>query len=153
MPLDLPKCDICEQNDVEIHCLKCDANFCKICDEKTHKGKFKDHQRDIYSGVVTPSQFCSIKGHEKQTLPLFCQTCSKLICGLCVVEDHKAHTYVKAEIAAENAKGILRDAIIPLQETIKKSEIEIKTTQEEIKLLHDQIKKERRKNKRNKKED
>jgi len=139
MPLDLPKCDVCEQNDVHVTCIKCDSNFCKTCDEKHHsKGKFKEHQRDVYSGLM-PSRFCTTKSHEKQQLNLFCQTCSKLICGFCVVGDHKSHTCEPAEVASEKAKGILKNAIVPLQEIIKESEIEIKTTQDEIKVLQGEI--------------
>jgi len=142
----------CEKKDVHTTCIKCDLNFCTSCDEKHHSsGKLKDHQRDIYSGL-TPSRFCTIKGHEKQPLPIFCQSCSKLICGICVLGEHKAHTCVLAEVAAENAKGILKNAIVPLQETITRAEAVIKTTQEEINALHGEIKKKEEKIKETKKE-
>jgi len=139
--LDLPKCDVCEEHDVQITCIMCNLNFCKSCDEKHHsKGKLKTHQRDIYSGL-TPSRFCVSKGHEKQTLSLFCQVCSKLICGFCV-GDHKAHTYVGAEVAAANAKEVLKDSIVPLQDSITKAQVDVKTSQEKIKVLQGEIKKE-----------
>jgi len=125
MPFDLPKCDICEQKDAQLTCVKCEINICKICDEKHHsKGKLKEHQRDPYTG--TTSRFCTIKGHEKQTLALFCQTCSKLICGTCVVSEHKVHTWLGVEVATENAKNILKNAIKPLQENITGAQDEIK---------------------------
>jgi len=143
--LDIPKCEICEQHDVQITCINCGVNFCKACDEQQHsKGKFKEHQRQEYSGLI-PSRFCTIKGHEQQPLALFCQTCSKLICGLCVVDDHKTHTYVRAEVATENAKEILKDSIVPLQATITEAETEIKKTQEEIKVLQSEIKQKKEK--------
>jgi len=152
MPLDLPKCDICEQNDVQITCIRCENNFCKVCDEKHHsKGKLKEHQRDNYSGLGV-SRFCTIRGHEKQLLSLFCQTCSKLICGMCVVGDHKPHTWVLPEVAAEHAKGALRSAIVPLQEKIRKVDAEIKTTQGEVRVLQGEIKKKENKIQEGKKE-
>jgi len=147
MPLDLPKCDVCEKNDIQVvTCIKCDLNFCKTCDQKHHStGKLKEHKREIYSGVDLPSRFCIMKSHEKQPLALFCENCSKLICGLCSIEEHKTHTCVRAEVAAENAKGILKDAVIPLQEMVTQAEIEIKISQEKIQKEEEKIKENKKK--------
>jgi len=68
-----------------------------------------------------------------------------------LIGDHKAHIHVLAEIAADNAKGILKDAIVPIQETITRAEMEIKTTQEEIKVLQGEIKEKEEKIKETKK--
>jgi len=144
MPLQIPKCD-CGESDVQITCLQCEQDFCTKCDEKTHwSARLKQHGRRPYAGVDSgSSQYCSVQGHEKQSLPLFCQTCSKLICGLCLHGEHKMHSSVPLKEAVENATVVLKASILPIQERITKHEKEIKDIREEIK-------KERRKDKRNK---
>jgi len=126
MPLEIPRCE-CGEADVEITCPQCEQDFCTKCDEKTHwSSRLKQHGRRPYTtGIEGTSQYCPINGHEKQQLSLFCQTCLKLICGPCVVGDHKLHSAVPLKEAIETGRRVLQAALLPLQERITKSERDI----------------------------
>jgi len=142
MPLQVPKC-YCGEADVQITCIQCDSDFCIKCDEKTHwNPKLKQHERRPYSAINDgTSQYCSIKGHDKQPLSLFCQTCLKLICGLCVASDHKSHLFVALKEAIETAKDTLTSSVVPMQERITKVEQNIIEIQKNIKFHQEEIKK------------
>jgi len=147
MPLQRLKCD-CGEHDVEITCNQCEVNFCLECDEKTHWNlRLKQHERIPYNydEMNQLSQRCIVQGHEKQTLPLFCQTCIKLVCALCVAGEHKIHSFVPLEEGTETAKRLLKESLIPIQERMTQAEEEVIVTQYKNKALQEEIKKMKKK--------
>jgi len=140
MPLQAPKCDICGQSDAQLNCTHCEANFCHPCDQKTHMGKLKSHQRTACTGTDLPSRFCSVTGHEGQNLPVYCQTCLKPICALCLLGEHKTHSNLPIKSAVENVKSIIKDNLVPIQANMAKIDQEIKVMEEDMKKLEEKIK-------------
>jgi len=140
MPLQAPKCDICGNSDTQVTCTTCETNYCKLCDQKLHVDKRKNHQRIPYTGTELPSRLCTITGHEGQPLNLYCQTCLKPICAFCLIGEHKNHSSIPIKDAVENVKTIIQDNIVPFQEQIAKIDQEIKAMEEEMKKIEDKIK-------------
>jgi len=141
MPLQIPKCE-CGDADVQVSCIQCEQSLCTKCDEKMHwSARFKQHERRPYAGIDIPSQRCDVKGHEKQVIPLYCRTCTKFICALCLLGDHKLHSVVPLEEATAYAKDELKAALVPIQERITKTQEAISTLQKKNKDLQDEIQK------------
>jgi len=141
MPLQIFQCDGCETHTAQVVCLQCSEYFCTRCDEKRHDTKnAKKHKRypvaEIEEGL--PSRLCQVQGHEELYLSAFCQTCSKLICANCIIEDHKLHTYL-------NLKTVMETIKINFNEEIKFLAKDIQMITEEIKIKEKQLERQKEK--------
>jgi len=140
MPVQIPKCDQCSKNDSKVTCINCEENFCTGCDSKHHSTeKRMKHKRVPCTGTEISSRFCSVKGHEGQTIPLYCQNCLKPLCALCVIGEHKNHTTIPLQSAVENAKAIIQANIVPIQKNIEKIDQDLKLMEEDMKKLEAKI--------------
>ena len=108
-------CGKCDENSPAIAwCSACMSTLCWQCDQVHGKWReFKAHKtipidefqkrRRPKQAVVKQPEFCKI--HTKQTLDLYCKTCSSLICQDCTLKDHRHHKFVAADRAAAKHKS------------------------------------------------
>ncbi|RXM95576.1 E3 ubiquitin-protein ligase TRIM33 [Acipenser ruthenus] len=92
-------CTSCDDNACAVgFCVECGEWLCKTCIEAHQRVKFtKDHvirRKDDVSAepVGTSGQravFCPI--HKQEALKLFCETCDRLTCRDCQLQEHKEH--------------------------------------------------------------
>ncbi|MGH0167569.1 UNVERIFIED_CONTAM: hypothetical protein FKN15_052700 [Acipenser sinensis] len=117
-------CTSCDDNACAVgFCVECGEWLCKTCIEAHQRVKFtKDHvirRKDDVSAepVGTSGQravFCPI--HKQEALKLFCETCDRLTCRDCQLQEHKEHRYQFLEEAFQNQKGIIETFMAKLQE-------------------------------------
>lgn len=66
---------------------------------------------DKYSKLRVMPKMSVCKQHYEQPLNIFCATDSKLICGICLADDHKGHTFCSLEEAYNREKGAFEELL------------------------------------------
>ncbi|XP_069789126.1 protein PML-like isoform X2 [Narcine bancroftii] len=100
-------CALCEgTTSAEFLCLECDKMLCNKCFH-VHQMLMPDHKKkehalstlrklnsDEFLKIVRRSKdlFCSI--HDDQKINLYCSVCSKWLCVLCTILEHKEHNCI-----------------------------------------------------------
>ena len=92
------KCASCEENLPAVTwCMQCEDPLCCDCNEihkkmkitRSHKTvPIKEFFQNPKQALATPEKAEYCKTHTKQTLDLYCKTCSSLICRDCTLKDH-----------------------------------------------------------------
>ncbi|CAN2391887.1 estrogen response element binding, partial [Pristimantis euphronides] len=119
-------CTSCEDNaEARGFCVECVEWLCKNCVQAHQRVKFtKDHtvrqKEEVPHAVGANSQrpvFCPF--HKKEQLKLYCETCDKLTCRDCQLQEHKEHRYQFIEEAFQSQKVIIDTLIAKLMEKNK----------------------------------
>ncbi|XP_072000932.1 transcription intermediary factor 1-alpha isoform X5 [Engystomops pustulosus] len=119
-------CTSCEDNaEARGFCVECVEWLCKNCVQAHQRVKFtKDHtvrqKEEVPPAVGANSQrpvFCPY--HKKEQLKLYCETCDKLTCRDCQLQEHKEHRYQFIEEAFQSQKVIIDTLIAKLMEKNK----------------------------------
>ncbi|NP_001088294.1 tripartite motif containing 24 S homeolog [Xenopus laevis] len=119
-------CTSCEDNAEALgFCVECVEWLCKNCVQAHQRVKFtKDHtvrqKEEVPPAVGANSQrpvFCPF--HKKEQLKLYCETCDKLTCRDCQLQEHKEHRYQFIEEAFQSQKVIMDTLIAKLTEKNK----------------------------------
>ncbi|XP_077324881.1 transcription intermediary factor 1-alpha isoform X1 [Lithobates pipiens] len=119
-------CTSCEDNaEAQGFCVECVEWLCKNCIQAHQRVKFtKDHtvrqKEEVPPAVGGNSQrpvFCPF--HKKEQLKLYCETCDKLTCRDCQLQEHKEHRYQFIEEAFQSQKVIIDTLISKLMEKNK----------------------------------
>ncbi|XP_018424925.1 PREDICTED: transcription intermediary factor 1-alpha isoform X1 [Nanorana parkeri] len=119
-------CTSCEDNaEARGFCVECVEWLCKNCIQAHQRVKFtKDHtvrqKEEVPPEVGGNSQrpvFCPF--HKKEQLKLYCETCDKLTCRDCQLQEHKEHRYQFIEEAFQSQKVIIDTLISKLMEKNK----------------------------------
>ncbi|KAM3925624.1 transcription intermediary factor 1-alpha isoform 2-T2 [Leptodactylus fuscus] len=119
-------CTSCEDNaEARGFCVECVEWLCKNCVQAHQRVKFtKDHtvrQKEEVPPAVGANSlrpvFCPF--HKKEQLKLYCETCDKLTCRDCQLQEHKEHRYQFIEEAFQSQKVIIDTLIAKLMEKNK----------------------------------
>ena len=127
------KCGKCEEDAPAIRwCIDCEEALCQDCNEFHRKWKdFKSHKtfpinkflRNPNQAVATQekAEFC--KSHSKQTLDLYCKTCSSLICRDCTLKDHprghRDHEVDFVDEVVDEERWKITQVTAPLKQLLK----------------------------------
>uniref|UniRef100_A0A8C5WD38 RING-type E3 ubiquitin transferase n=1 Tax=Leptobrachium leishanense TaxID=445787 RepID=A0A8C5WD38_9ANUR len=120
-------CTSCEDNaEARGFCVECVEWLCKNCVQAHQRVKFtKDHtvrqKEEVPPESVAPNSqrpvYCPF--HKKEQLKLYCETCDKLTCRDCQLQEHKEHRYQFIEEAFQSQKVIIDTLIAKLMEKNK----------------------------------
>lgn len=164
------QCQMCDKRGVaSSKCEDCQELMCKECHDYHKKhNKFKDHtvviidtqgngtvlKDDACMQVATVENMC--QEHYKSCRPIekFCKSCSKPVCSICILGQHKGHTTEPFQTSVAKARTSLSVASrslksrIPFLESLlneavheeKKYNNHIKNTRAEIKELSEHLK-------------
>jgi len=70
------------------NCIKLICLYCTMNGHRYHAFNFADEIADEVITLITPKKEEYCMSHIKQTLDLYCKTCSTLICRDCTLQDH-----------------------------------------------------------------
>lgn len=116
---DVYRCELCDENMVDMLCVVCPRKLCKSCvgnhlDDDPNKHKLVKFQ-DRNTTLVLPT--CPT--HSLERCKNYCQECDKAICPSCIPSDsHKKHTFLKISEAFENKKEKINSDIKELDEIV-----------------------------------
>ena len=95
-----PICGECEEDKpLESYCNDCQNYLCHDCGSQLHKRvkAYRGHTVVLIDDIdVTTFQPCQVRycaTHKGQSLKLYCETCTMLICCDCAVINHRQHDY------------------------------------------------------------
>lgn len=151
---DVHRCDLCEENLVDMLCVVCPQKLCKSCvgnhlvdDPGKHKlVKYQDRNR----ALVLPT--CDI--HTSERCKNFCQECDKAVCPSCISSDsHERHKFLKISEMFDTKKEIIRNETQELEQAVypaykgivEQAESNVTKLEEGYETLEQNIEKQRRK--------
>ena len=115
------KCGNCDERTKQSHyCFQCCAFWCDECIGLHNRMKaFKDHyalaleefQDHDFENILKRPEYCTMPGHEKKKIKLFCKICKVAICNACALTDHDGHGKILLEQAANERKLRVKSAI------------------------------------------
>ncbi|XP_065888508.1 E3 ubiquitin-protein ligase TRIM71-like [Dysidea avara] len=125
------KCGSCEEVlQVITWCMECEDPLCHDCTGIHKKVKaYKLHEtvpineflQNPKQALTTPekAEFC--KSHTKQTLDLYCKTCSSLICRDCTLKDHprEKHDFDFIEKVVDEEREKMKQVTAPLKQLLE----------------------------------
>lgn len=151
---DVHRCDLCEENMVDMLCVVCPQKLCTSCvgnhvvdDPRKHKlVKYLDRNTTL----VLPK--CDI--HSTERCKNFCEECDKAVCPSCISSDsHERHKFLKISDMFDNKKEIIRIETQELEQAVypayagivEQAESNVTKLEEGYETLEQNIEKQRKK--------
>lgn len=119
---DVYRCELCEENMVDMLCVVCPRKLCKSCvgnhlDDDPSKHKLVKYQ-ERNTTLVLPT--CDI--HSSERCKNYCQECDKAVCPSCIPYDsHKKHTFLTISEVFHARKEIINEDTKELEEIVSPS--------------------------------
>ena len=138
------QCGNCEDDKATGYCRDCGDFLCEEC-QAAHKkmGKLKEHNllslkefQATSTNVVLPKLACP--KHPDNTLKIYCETCSTLICTECSICLHRDHNYdLAADILHKHQKELL-SGLRPVKQKLHTVQQALKAFDKRAKEINDQ---------------
>ena len=106
-----------DNNPAVARCIECEVYLCNTCCQMHEKMvATREHTTKLledikHSGDKSLQILHRCPSHKKEVLKLYCQTCSKTICGDCTYVDHRSHQYVFITDVQDELKTKLGQAL------------------------------------------
>lgn len=150
-------CFSCTEESTVNYCFDCQSSYCLDCSKQHQLKSNNEHNILPFSSVLEcgfekrKSQPDSCKFHYLDVTQ-FCMTCKKLVCGDCVISEHKGHWCLPTEKALTQCAGEVKKTAKELKTfheehhkqtmlVLEYLELEQERMQNEIKLLFESIRK------------
>ncbi|XP_061784553.1 E3 ubiquitin/ISG15 ligase TRIM25-like isoform X2 [Nerophis lumbriciformis] len=115
------ECDLCPERKYKADksCVECLASFCDLhIQPHCQSNEFKTHTLITASKRV---QEC-VCGQHNRLLEIYCRTDKQCICPLCVIDQHKGHDVVMAEVERQEQQNQLGKMKHDCQENIQQAQ-------------------------------
>ena len=135
-------CEICDNNPGSQYCTNCEQYFCSNC--KLSHLKLKICKNHIFQDAQ------KVNPEEKTPkceffFTFYCNTCTCLLCQICLTKKHKKHDFSLLDEAASKKRaainGLVKSAVATItqvSDTIGHLETELKTNEEyKSKVIHE----------------
>ena len=147
-------CEMCTDSETkaEAFCQQCDKFACTNCVHMhtAMKTLFDGHRiisidelhkanSEEFVPKCPPFRKCQAHG---ESLKIFCFDCNKLICGDCIVKDHKLHNLEFVKVASDTKKKELMESLKPLREvddSLSQALKEVRDTEREVEAQGDAL--------------
>lgn len=116
---DVYRCELCDENMVDMLCVVCPRKLCKACvgnhlDDDPNKHKLVKFQ-DRNTALVLPT--CPT--HSSERCKNYCRECNNAVCPSCIPSDsHKKHTFLKISEVFERRKEKINSDTKELDEIV-----------------------------------
>ena len=111
-------CEICDNKPGSQYCTNCEQYFCSNCKLSHLKAKisknhiFKDAQK------VNPEENTPKCERHDQLFTFYCDTCTCLLCQICLTEKHKKHDFSLVDEAASKKRSAINGMVKSAKATI-----------------------------------
>jgi ribosomal protein L35AE/L33A len=113
------QCENCEEEkEAVIWCENCVVYYCGDCEKNIHSGKAtRSHVRLSLNEKKKKPSFSKCENHMEEN-KFYCLNCHRLICNVCVVDDHPQHRTMSIFKYAETLKNDLNTSLSDMVECI-----------------------------------
>lgn len=151
---DVHRCELCEENMVDMLCIVCPQKLCKSCvgnhlDDDPGKHELVKYQ-DRNTALVLPT--CD--EHSSERCKNYCKECDKAVCPSCISSDsHERHKFLKISEKFVTKKEIIRKETQELEQAVypaykgivEQAESNVMKLEEGYETLEQKIEKQRKK--------
>ncbi|XP_034066724.1 tripartite motif-containing protein 16-like [Gymnodraco acuticeps] len=126
-------CDVCtgRKRKAQMSCLQCLVSFCEQHLQPHYEVPYKKHK--LIEALKLQENICS--QHHK-VMDIFCRTDKKVICILCLNDEHKEHNIVSAAAEMSKKKKKLGVSRQNIQQRIQNKEKHVKQFQQEVDAIN-----------------
>lgn len=151
---DVHRCELCEENMVDMLCVVCPRQICKSCVGNHLDDDPSKHKLVKYQDRNTTLVFPTCPTHSLERCKNYCQQCDEAVCPSCISSDsHKKHVFLKISEVFEIRKEKINTDIKELEEIvfpsftriIQKEESDAAKLEEDYKTLKHSIENQRTK--------
>lgn len=149
---DVYRCELCEENMVDMLCVICPRKLCKSCVGNHLDDDPDKHKLVKYQDRNTTLVFPTCPTHSSERCKNYCQECDKVVCPSCIPSDsHKKHTFLKISEVFDEKKEKINTDIKELEEIVfpsytrivQKEESDAAKLNEDYKVLKQSIENQR----------
>ena len=138
-------CEICDNNPGSQYCTNCEQYFCSNCKLSHLKANICKNHIFENAQKVNPEEKTPTCERHDQLFTFYCNTCTCLLCQICLTKKHKKHDFSLLDEAASKKRaainGMVKSAkatITQVSDTIGHLETELKTNEEyKSKVIHE----------------
>ena len=138
-------CEICDNNPGSQYCTNCEQYFCSNCKLSHLKAKLCKHHIFEDAQNVNPEEKTPKCERHDQLFTFYCDTCTCLLCQICLTEKHKKHDFSLVDEAASQGRSAINDKVKSAEATMNRIsdkighlETELKTNEEyKSKVVHE----------------
>ena len=130
-------CEICDNNPGSQYCTNCEQYFCSNCKLSHLKAKISKNHIFIDAQKVNPEEKTPKCESHDQLFTFYCNTCTCLLCQICLTKEHKKHDFSLVDEAASKKRSTINDMVKSAEatmnqvsDTIVHLETELKTNEE-----------------------
>ena len=115
------ECGECTSNEpAKAFCQDCKLYLCHVCNEHHKRSKrFLSHNITSFTDLTTNKGSTRICREHNDVLLFYCETCDKLACKHCIVQDHTGHRHNTVESVASEYRKKIKEATAPIEKMIK----------------------------------
>lgn len=116
---DVHRCELCEENMVDMLCVVCPRKLCKSCVGNHLDDDPSKHILVKYQGRNTTLVLPKCDIHSSERCKNYCQECDKAVCPSCISSDsHKKHTFLTISEIFHARKEIINTDTKELEEIV-----------------------------------
>ena len=113
-------CEICDNNPGSQYCTNCEQYFCSKCKLSHLKAKISKNHIFKDAKQVNPEEKTPKCERHDQLFTFYCNTCTCLLCQICLTEKHKKHDFSLVDEAASKKRSAINGMVESAQETMNK---------------------------------
>ena len=138
-------CEICDDNPGSQYCTNCEQYFCSNCKLSHLKANICKHHIFEDAQKVNPEGKTPKCERHDQLFTFYCNTCTCLLCIICLAEKHKKHDFSLVDEAASKKRSAINDMVKSAKATMNQVsdrighlETELNTNEEyKSKVIHE----------------
>ncbi|XP_061925657.1 E3 ubiquitin/ISG15 ligase TRIM25-like [Entelurus aequoreus] len=126
------ECDVCPERKFKAvkSCVECLASFCDL-HVQLH---YQSNELKTHTLITASTRVC---GQHNRLLEFYCRTDKQCICPLCVIDQHKGHDVVMAEVERQEQQNQLGKMKHDCQENIQQAEKMVEEVKANISSAND----------------
>lgn len=101
----IKSCEICESSPGSRFCVDCEQYFCNVCEISHFKTKPCKHHVFQHAHTINPEEKTPICEKHDGRFLYFCNTCSCLLCSICLTSSHKKHEFCLIDEAGSQKRS------------------------------------------------
>ncbi|XP_076116444.1 uncharacterized protein LOC143083926 [Mytilus galloprovincialis] len=132
----IKSCEICESSPGSRFCVDCEQYFCNVCEISHLKTKPCKHHVFQHAHTTNPEEKTPICEKHDERFLYFCNTCSCLLCSICLPNSHKKHDFCLIDETVSRKKSELNTKVKSFESAIQDAEKKVdalKNTMEQFK--------------------
>ncbi|XP_052064125.1 transcription intermediary factor 1-beta-like [Mytilus californianus] len=133
----IKSCEICGSSPGSRFCVDCEQYFCNICEISHLKTKPCKHHVFQHAHTINPEEKTPVCEKHNERFLYFCNTCSCLLCSICLTSSHKTHDFCLLDEAGSQKRSEFNTKVKSFETDIHKAEKKVDVLRNSLEQFKD----------------